>query len=86
MSSTSFFWLKRAEKKGKLVFSVVYVFFGSAGYCPQLLLYLLFASTMAARKPMTPITMRRLKMVLHSGFCWNHSSRGKVAVMTSHPP
>lgn len=25
-------------------------------------------------------------MALHSGFCWNHSSRGKVAVMTSHPP
>jgi len=48
--------------------------------------YLLFASTMAARKPMTPIIIRRLKIVLHCGFCWNHSSRGKVAVMTSHPP
>jgi len=48
--------------------------------------YLLFASTIAARKPMTPITRRRLKTALHSGFCWNHSSRGKVVVMTSHPP
>jgi len=24
-------------------------------------------------------------MALHCGFCWNHSSRGKVMLMTSHP-